>query len=122
MLQTELNLNIVDTVFDPNSSNKVVYYKLIGNRQNYKVRLKIEGEDLPYIKYVTYELHQTFSKPIHTIWRTASNPNCELVIWTWGLFDVRIKIKKKTGEVQELLHPLKYDMQIHEKGVRFVQI
>jgi transcription initiation factor IIF auxiliary subunit len=115
-------LKIKDTVFDPAlcESERKVYVRRSGNRPLYKVWLLIEGETLPYIESVTYKLHRTFSNPIRKVRRTPSNPECKLVIWTWGLFEVKAIIKDKNGESHRLTHSLQYDKQLQLEGVEFV--
>jgi transcription initiation factor IIF auxiliary subunit len=114
-LVAKLNIEIKDTVFDPNlprsSRNKVQIREEKGTTY-YKVWLYLEGEDLPYVESVTYSLHETFRNPNRTVRRTPSNPNCQLVIWTWGVFTVGARIVDKRDLTYELSQRLEYDKQL----------
>lgn len=110
-----------DSVFDPETSEKTVfYYKGRDNKSRYKVWIYLEGVYLFYVDYVTYVLHPTFEKPIRKVQRTYSNANCNLIIWTWGVFEVDIKIKLKTGEIVSLTHRLSFDKQLQDSNIKYI--
>lgn len=80
-----LDVAIKDTVFDPDSPGgppRIYARGLQEENPRYKVWLYLAGEDLPYVRSVTYKLHPTFPQPVRKVLRTPSNPNCKLVIWT----------------------------------------
>jgi len=52
--------------------------------------------------------------------RTPSNPNCKLVLWTWGVFDLEAVVTDKNGRAHRLIHPLGYDDDVAMKGAAFV--
>ena len=111
----ELNVQVKDTVFDPNSPQSVdrkIHVREEGGTTYFKVWLYLEGEDLPYVESVTYTLHETFRNPERNVKLTPSNPNCQLVIWTWGVFTVKAKIFDKRGLTFELSHYLTYDQEL----------
>ena len=114
MVANELDVQIKDTVFDPDPTGSVkkVMIKEKGGITYYKVFLYLEGEDVSLVESVTYILHRTFSNPIRTVRRTPSNPNCQLVVWTWGVFTVRVKIIDKRGLTFQLSHPLTYEDEL----------
>lgn len=102
MIGNQLDIEVKDTVFDPNMAQsdlerKVHVRSLSKETFFYKVWLYLEGNDLPYVESVTYTLDETFPDRIRTVARTPSNPNCQLVIWTWGLFMVETVITDKKG-------------------------
>jgi transcription initiation factor IIF auxiliary subunit len=107
-----LNLRVVDTVFDPSKSDRKVYVKKSGEYTLYKVWLFLEGVDLPFVNYVTYRLHSSFRNPNRTIYRTAANPNCQLIIWTWGLFTINVEVVDKTGVHYVFDHRMGYDREL----------
>jgi len=114
---TELNVQVKDTVFDPNlsgSAAKKVHVREEEGTTIYKVWLYLEGDDLPLVESVTYHLHNTFHNPNRTVKQTPSNPNCQLVIWTWGIFSVRATIIDKRGLTFEVSHYLTYDKELPE--------
>jgi transcription initiation factor IIF auxiliary subunit len=108
-------VQVKDTVFDPNlpPSTKIkVQVRKEDSTTYYKVWLYLEGEDVPWVESVTYILHETFRNPERTVRLTPSNPNCQLVIWTWGVFTVKAKILDKRGQTFEILYRLTYDRQL----------
>jgi transcription initiation factor IIF auxiliary subunit len=114
VVANELDVQIKDTVFDPDAADQVqkVMIRKRGQTTYYKVFLFLEGEDVALVESVTYILHKTFANPIRTVSRRPSNPNCQLVIWTWGMFTVRGKIVDKRGRTFEISHPLTYEKQL----------
>lgn len=128
-MQESLNVEIRDTVFDPSiygtdpvssdtpSTPRIVYVRQKGSKPTYKVWLYLSGNDVPYVESVSYALHPTFAEPKRTIRRTLSNPNCQLVIWTWGIFEVKAAIKTKNGKLHLLRHQLTYGRQLEQPGV-----
>ncbi len=117
-----LDIKVRDSVFEPGSSSRKVYYKKTGDSALYKVWLFLDGDDLPYVLGVTYRLHSTFPDPNQTIRRTLSNPNCQLVIWTWGLFKIKALIEEKSGVIREFDYQLQYDKELQKKDVEFVEV
>ncbi len=117
-----LDIKVRDSVFEPGSPSKKVYYKRTGDTALYKVWLFLDGDDLPYVMGVTYRLHSTFPEPNQTVRRTLSNPNCQLVIWTWGLFKIKALIEEKSGVIRELDYQLQYDKELQQKGVEYVEV
>lgn len=117
MIANELDIEVKDTVLDPNlppsdPSRKIHYRKEGEETYYYKVWLYLEGHDLPYVESVTYTLDETFPNPNRTVARTHSNPNCQLVIWTWGFFTVKATIIDKKGFTYEVTHELSYDKEL----------
>jgi transcription initiation factor IIF auxiliary subunit len=117
LVANELNVRVRDTVFDPNlpgSAAKKVNIREEDGTTIYKVWLYLEGDDLPLVESVTYNLHETFLNPSRTVKLTPSNPNCQLVIWTWGVFTVRATILDRRGLTFEISHYLEYDKELPE--------
>ncbi len=129
-VKDQLNLKIIDTVFDPaiygieerpvlprNSAVDAkfdIYMSKQDATVHYKVWLFLSGADLPFVDYVTYQLHESFVEPLRTISRTPSNADCRLVIWTWGIFQVNVTIYDKNGRVYVLTHQLNYGNLLKE--------
>lgn len=90
-------------------------------RKYYKVWIYLEGNDLPYVENVTYTLHETFKNPVRTVPRSPSNPNCTLVIWTWGVFLVKATIVDKQGFTYLVNHQLTYDKQFPKDKDKYVR-
>lgn len=114
-LKQDLDIQIVDSIFDPSGGsdavNKIARTLDSGGRTHYKVWIYASGNDLPYVDYIVYTLHPTFKQRVHKIRRSPSNPDCRLVIWTWGIFDVQARIVDKQGKPYEIIHSLAYDSQ-----------
>lgn len=125
MIGNQLDIEVKDTVFDPNMAQsdlerKVHVRSLSKETFFYKVWLYLEGNDLPYVESVTYTLDETFPDRIRTVARTPSNPNCQLVIWTWGLFMVETVITDKKGYQYEVFHQLGYDRELPKESEKYV--
>jgi len=122
---SKLDLQVKDTVFEPGSPPEVVYYQDEddnANRRLYKVWIFLEGMDLPYVASVTYQLHPTFPNPNRTVRRTVTNCNCQLIIWTWGLFKIKVAVKDKNGRIHEFVHDMKYDAELKQGGFKLKKV
>lgn len=116
------NIQMQDTVFDPagNQNDIINYYKIPDKPSTlYKVWIFLEGQDIYYVDWVEYELHETFKDRFRTVERSISNPNCSLVIWTWGVFNIKAKIYLKSGDLIYAEHYLTYDRYLKRKNVKF---
>jgi hypothetical protein len=118
-MQNQLSVEVKDSVFDPDlpeghPERKVHVRQSEDSRPFYKVWIYLQGKDLPYVLRTTYRLHETFEDPIRVVERNPTNPNCKLVIWTWGLFDVGVAIADKSGRVYETVYRMRYDEQLKE--------
>lgn len=130
-----LNIEVRDSAFDPDkygldpfdfkappSVTRIVHVRQSGSeaKPNYKIWLYLVGNDVPYVETVTYTLHATFDEPVRTVRRSLANPQCQLVIWTWGLFEVKATIKDKRGGHYELRHKLTYGKQLRLPNIESV--
>jgi hypothetical protein len=125
MMNRELRIEVRDSVLDPNlppnSPKKAHWSEGADGRPRYKVWIYLVGDDLPYVSSVTYTLHPTFADPVQQVSRTPANPNCQLVIWTWGLFDVKATIVDKMSNVYEVMYSLSYDKQLAQSDIEYVR-
>lgn len=114
------SIYIVDTVHDPTTTDRdsVLAREIKTSRPLYKVWIYLDGPSLPFVNKVTYHLHPTFPKPVQTIARTPSNPNCKFSIWTWGIFTIRAVIEDKQRGIVEVEHYLTYDQELREPGLK----
>lgn len=124
-MKSQLRIEVRDSLIDPDlpqSSPKIAqWFKGEGGKTVYKVWIYLVGDDLPYVENVVYKLHPTFADRIRRVQRSISNPNCELVIWTWGIFEVGVEMTDKLGNVYEVNHHLTYGRQIEQGGIEFVE-
>ena len=103
------------------SLTRIVYYKesTRSKKKLYKVKIFIEGKDLPYVKQVKYTLHSTFGKNrVKIITRKPGNLECGLVIWTWGVFTVQVEIEDIKGNIIKMDHRLTFGEQLRETSVK----
>jgi hypothetical protein len=115
-MEQQLNLEVRDSVYDPalppSAARKIAYSPRGQNKTSYKVWLYLAGNDLPFVRRVTYRLHPTFPNPVINVSRSIQNPSCQLIIWTWGVFVVNVTVETKTGARFNLQHTLSYDREI----------
>ena len=108
-----IDIKVRDTVFDPAQSGcRDVNVRTGSDKSLYKVWIYLEGPALPYVEKVTYHLHPTFRNSPLTVSRNIANSNCQIIIWTWGLFIVHVVIEDKMGHIYELDYPLSYDKEL----------
>ena len=118
------HLRVNDTLVDFDESNdadQTVFYRESSRskRKLYKVRIFLEGRDLPYVKQVKYTLHSTFGKNrVKVVQRRPDNLDCGLLIWTWGIFTVHVAIEDQKGRVTELEHYLTFGEQLQDDRVK----
>ena len=113
MRSRTLSLKIRDSVFGPNARvREVGVKKAESDRPLYRVYLFLEGPDLPFVESVTYRLHPTFQVRNRTVRRSPSNPGCELKIWTWGVFEIEVRVKDRSGVIHRFRHDLTYDQEL----------
>lgn len=120
IVKEQLNIAIVDTIFDPEIYGAEAEPKIIPDRplevryhktessSLYKIWLFLAGTDLPFVESVTYHLHETFAEPNRIVPRTLANTDCRLLIWTWGIFQVNATILTKYGSTYSISHQLNY--------------
>ena len=113
-MKQRYDLRVVDSAIEVDEAgrHRVYVRERTGRRDRYKVTLRLEGMDLPYVAAVTYRLHRSFKERTHTVDRTILNPDCALTIWTWGLFVVHVVIHLKSGHRIPVDHELHYDEAI----------
>jgi transcription initiation factor IIF auxiliary subunit len=119
-MQQSRELRVRDTVVQEEGT--VLVDRTLQDRPRYRVSLYLEGADLPYVREVVYHLHHTFPQPRRTVRRSSANPNCELIIWTWGVFEIRVQVKMKNGDELWLRQRLTYDRQLSRKDIRLVEV
>lgn len=96
------------------AEKKALYkkYPVPDSKLLYKVWIYLDGKDIPFVQSVHYHLHPSFRNPQNFIDKSLSNPNFALVIWTWGVFNVRAEVKLISGETLLLNHFLTYANEI----------
>ena len=116
------DLAVVDTAYDATRRDgKVVTYRDRKPNPYYKVWLRLVGSHLPLVDKVVYSLHPSFSPQQQEVYRTVANPECELVIWTWGVFEVQAEVLDKLGNRYGLTYQLQYDREFKDPEIKFEQ-
>jgi hypothetical protein len=117
-----LDIQLADSLFDPDSTeeNQSISYKGNPDQPHYKVFIHLTGRDLAFVDKVTYKLHKSFKRDTVPVSRSPRNPNCKLVIWTWGIFTIEATVSTIDGDIIRLKHPMKYDKDIN-RGYQFVK-
>ena len=119
------NLNIFakDTVVEKDDGKEFIIAKKSTNKTLFKVTLALGGNDLPFVKEVTYMLHQTFKNRVKKIERSISNPDCKLVFYAWGTFIIIVKVKTLKGDSFQFSHPLQFgdEVQSGKYPFKFIQ-
>lgn len=103
------------------SRTRIIYYKesTRSKKKLYKVKIYIDGKDLPYVKQVKYTLHSTFGKNrVKIVKRKPGNLQCGLVIWTWGVFTVKVEIEDLKDSIIKMEHRLTFGDQLKETSVK----
>lgn len=125
IMERQLRIEVRDSLIDPDlpsrTSPTAHWFKGENGKTLYKVWIYLVGDDLPYVENVVYKLHPTFANRVRKVQRTPSNPNCQLVIWTWGIFEVGVEINDKSGNVYGVSHNLTYARQIEQGSIEFVE-
>lgn len=124
MMKNAFDIRVADTVLiDAGNQNGAMYRVSDSGVNRYKIRIFLRGNDLPFVRQVTYGLHRTFRNRLRVVERTISNPDCRLEIWTWGIFDVTADVVDQGGQVYRLVHSLSYGNELNSlETQRFRQI
>jgi hypothetical protein len=133
--QEQLDIRIVDTVFDPDKYgvnlshadiqrlSPEVRYDLSDGTTLYKVWVLLAGIDLPRVESVTYRLHETFPEPVRVVQRNISNQDARITVWTWGIFEINATILDKMGRSYSISHQMKYGDMLKEYSsqIKYIQ-
>lgn len=84
-----------------------------GGYDHYKLRLFLDG-DTSNVTSVEYELHPTFSKPHRVV--TDPAHGFALDIWTWGEFEIPVKVNMRDGEPESSVYDLKYSGELPDEA------
>ncbi len=125
-------LEVCDSLFNPyepfsEGEKKKAYYKEAINAEGrktiwYKVWIYLDGQDLPFVKDVTYKLHPTFPNPMRNIECTPDNPKAAFFIWTWGIFTVEAEITDLKGRNMHTSHYLTYNSHLRDENIEWIKI
>jgi transcription initiation factor IIF auxiliary subunit len=122
-VMTAKKIIVRDSLFDPTGKDQstVKYNKSKGSKPRFRVWIYLDGKDTYYVDYVIYRLHSTFQNPIRKVERSLSNPNCSLIIWTWGIFELVVEIVLKNGDKISATHPMTYGEQLKRTDLQFIE-
>ena len=107
-----MKLSINSTVIE---NGKVNIQFSSDGKKLYKVRIYLEGADLPFVESVQYVLPPNIFEPnILDVERSFSNPTCELSVWTRFLFPITIAVNTTDGESYIFQHNVNYQEELKE--------
>ncbi len=119
-----MNIELRDSAFTRTSNGKRIIQakKNPGKKTTYKVDVEITGNDLPFVKQVTYKLHPTFRNNIKTVVRTLSNPNCTISFFAWGIFNIEATVEFLDGKKYRTSHFLRFNEDIQNNPTSILYI
>lgn len=112
----------VDSKIIRSQEGKVKYWLPPGGgREHYHLAVWIEGteDELDEIENVQYVLHPSFARP-HRNSSDRSN-HFGIRFWTWGMFNIQVRINFKDGRVKEVDFYLSYDLPEHSYDYSLVR-
>ncbi len=112
------DIEIADRPYDPGARQKVAARRSRGDTVLYRVYIFLTGRDLPFVQQVTYHLHPTVTPSVQRVARSIV-PDCRLVMWLWGTFEVWAEIEDTKGRRYRRQHLLEFD-QFFEPDVVWV--
>ncbi|MEP5764368.1 MAG: pYEATS domain-containing protein [Halieaceae bacterium] len=110
MMKIEMPLTVKQNVI--RSVDGRIKYKKFSDagREHYHLGVWLDGEErvLDEINFVEYELHPSFSNRV----RTSKNRknSFSVTFWTWGMFDIEVRVHYFSGEVETFTHTLEYSL------------
>jgi transcription initiation factor IIF auxiliary subunit len=106
-----LDIEIADLPYEPGAgeNQKVVARRRRADAVLYRVYIFLRGRDLPFVRHVTYHLHPTVTPPVQRVVRSETVPDCRLVLWLWGTFEVQGVIEDTKGRHYRRQHFLQFD-------------
>ncbi|MCK4820610.1 hypothetical protein KA005_32900 [bacterium] len=110
MRTVDLDVKVEFSAFDEKTGRVLVKQLRKEGKQHFKVRIFLRGPDLHKVKKVIYTLHPTFPRPRREV---RTGPHFELVIWTWGIFNLSVDIYDKGGNVDHREIFLDYSQDIN---------
>jgi|APSaa5957512535_1039671.scaffolds.fasta_scaffold309927_1 transcription initiation factor IIF auxiliary subunit len=87
--------------------------------EHFKLSIFLDGE-IEQVESVDYELHRSFKNPLRKV--DNKKTNFELVIWTWGEFDIGVTIHFKDGSLGETVYTLKYSDQLVAESNAYIDV
>ena len=116
-----MNLNIKQNVI--RSVDGRIKFKKFSKtgREHYHLGVWVDGSerDLDQIDYVEYELHPTFTNRL----RKSKNRknNFSVTFWTWGMFDIEVRVHTHSGEAETFTHRLEYSLP-EDDGSTYIEV
>jgi transcription initiation factor IIF auxiliary subunit len=121
MMKKEMGLAVKQNVI--RSVDGRIKYKKFSDagREHYHLGVWLDGEDrvLDEIDYVEYELHPSFKNRV----RKSSNRknSFSATFWTWGMFDIEVRVHYFSGDVDTLTHALEFSLPADD-GTTYVAV
>lgn len=79
------------------------------SEERWRWRIWLEGDELLDVKFVVYQLHPTFARPV--VRRTNRRNGFRLVATGWGTFTVGVEVHRNDGSVETHRHMLVFNQR-----------
>jgi len=121
-MEKALDLIVKDTAIEDDANlGRIVHVKERKTSPDlFRVKIFLSGNDLPLVNTVRYYLHPSFRSREKLVARTPSNPNCELIIWAYGMFDLEVVVEDRSGYRFKINHRLSFGNELRTGDFRKV--
>ncbi len=88
----------------------------------YRVRLWLDGRDLPQLAEARYRFPSRARLTDQPVSRRIDNPRCEIFIWAGGLLELAAELTLKDGRSYTLRHELGFDRELKGARPTFIEV
>ncbi|MBC2596270.1 hypothetical protein H5P28_18530 [Ruficoccus amylovorans] len=117
-----IDIRMMDSVLYRNGKESVALFCRGRKKALYRVRLWLDGEDLPQLARVCYRFPTGAGLPDIPMPRTVENVRCETHIWTGELLEIVAELTLKDGRSYHLRHELAYGQELKGARTTFVEV
>lgn len=120
--QFPFDIALLDEALYRNGRESLVLYRNHKRKAQYRVRLFLDGDDLPQVASATYSFPEATGIADKRVARNMSNPRCQLFIWAWGLFDIDVTLTFKDGHSYGLRHSMTFNRDFERARTEFIEV
>ena len=117
-----LDIRVCDSVLYQNGKESVVLYAKARNKSLYRVRLWLDGADLPLLAGVCYRFPAASGLPELALERRMDNVRCEAFIWAGALIELAAGLTLKDGRAYILRHTLSIDRELKSPRTTLIEV